>query len=394
MRIALLTHSTNPRGGVVHVTQLAEALTDLGHHVVVHAPDPHGRGFGRRIRCPFVPIPSTAVSADLASLVHQRIREYIEYFEARAADAFDLYHAHDGIGGCALALLVERGHLRGFIRTVHHLDDFAEPYLLDRQDQSIKAAMRVLCVSQMWKDQIQRRYDIRAEQITNGVDLNRFTPITNRADADVRAKLGIKPDAPVFLSVGGVEERKNSVRLLQAFILFSHRRPGAQLLIVGGASLLDHSAYRHSFDTVLQNSGLLLGRDVILTGPIPDEQMPPLMRTATALAFPSVIEGFGLVVLEAMACGTPVVVSQIEPFTEYLTDGDCLFADSLNVDSIAAAMLHACDPNAARTLRERGLAVAARFPWHRTAQLHETIYNQLMKELPDARNAISRPVAR
>ena len=78
---------------------------------------------------------------------------------------------------------------------------------------------------------------------------------------------------------------------------------------------------RREFAAALAASGLP-ERAVIRTGPLPQALMPALYRAADALVFPSVKEGFGLVVLEAMASGVPVVTSRIAPFTEYLGDGD------------------------------------------------------------------------
>jgi glycosyltransferase-like protein len=393
MRIALLTHSTNPRGGVVHVTQLGEALADRGHHVVVHAPDPKQRGFGRKLRCHFAAVPAQRVASSLPDLVRQRIGEYVDYFQSSGREHFDVYHAHDGIGGSALAMLAERGRIGGFVRTVHHLDDFGDPYLAQQQDRSITSATTVCCVSHLWVEEVQRRYGLRAGQVTNGVDPERFSPVENQWDEQVRTRFGIGAAGPVFLSIGGIEMRKNSVRLLKAFIHVARERSGAQLVIAGGASLLDHSAYRESFNQVMRESGLVPGRDILFTGPVSHEQLPALIRSADALVFPSLIEGFGLVVLEAMACGTPLVVSRIEPFTEYLGADDCGWADPMDVQSIAAAMERVCEPETARVLRQRGPIVARRFPWERSAHLHETIYASLIEEPLHAGNAIPSSVA-
>jgi len=113
--------------------------------------------------------------------------------------------------------------------------------------------------------------------------------------------------------VGGIEERKNTLRILLAFAKVRQDLPQAQLVIAGGASLLDHDAYRQRFMDAVQASGFSTGPGLplILTGPLADEQMPALFRLADVLLMPSLREGFGLVVLEAMASGTPAVVSRI-----------------------------------------------------------------------------------
>ncbi len=108
---------------------------------------------------------------------------------------------------------------------------------------------------------------------------------------------------PVLLCVGGVEERKNSIRILEAFSQLRAIHPAAQLVIAGGASVLDHKAYHRQFQAAIDQSGLPSGA-VIHTGVLADADMPCLYRLADALVFASIREGFGLVVLEAMASGT------------------------------------------------------------------------------------------
>ena len=134
LRIAILTHSTNPRGGVAHSLALAEALCALGHEAVVHAPDPAGRGFFRDAACPTVPVAARLVDGTTVDLVRARINDYLRHFATPAACDFDVFHAHDGIGGNALATLKHRRLIPGFVRTVHHIDRFSEPLLAEWQD--------------------------------------------------------------------------------------------------------------------------------------------------------------------------------------------------------------------------------------------------------------------
>ena len=179
-------------------------------------------------------------------------------------------------------------------------------------------------------------------------------------------RLDLPPGAPVFLAVGGVEERKNSIRLLQAFQTLRLQHPSSRLVIAGGASLLDHDAYQARFAGVLAHGGAAAAA-VIRTGPLRQKLMPALYRAATALVFPSIKEGFGLVVLEAMASGVPVVTSRIAPFTEYLGDDDVAWCDPFDTASIAAAMAQSLDgarraPLIAARIADRG---AARLGQHR-----------------------------
>ena len=98
--------------------------------------------------------------------------------------------------------------------------------------------------------------------------------------------------------------------------------------------------------------------------------MPALYRAADVLAFPSLAEGFGLAVIEAMACGTPAIVSRIPPFTEYLGPEDALWAEPHDVASIAAAMEAGLDSCHRAARAARGFAVAARFDWASSARTH------------------------
>ena len=381
LSVAILAHSTNPRGGVVHALELADALTALGHHAVVHAPDPAGHGFFRTTRCKTVGVPARPVprEAGLRSLVEARIADYVAFFSRPGAPRFDLYHAQDGISGNALADLRDRGRIPGYLYTVHHIDGFGDPAVYALQMRAIRSADRVLCVSRLWRDVLAQDHGIDAAIVGNGVDRGRFTPDPTPADMEWHGRLGLT-GGPVFLSVGGVEARKNSVRLLDAFLAIRRDRPDARLVVAGGASLLDHSPEVLAFEKRIVSAGLPTGPggSVIRTGPLPDAAMPALYRLADALVFPSLREGFGLAVLEAMACGTPAIVPAIAPFTEHLQLGDAEWVDPLDSGSIARAMRTVLKPRRSDTLRAAGLAKAADFGWDACAARHVAEYTRFL----------------
>lgn len=377
LRIAMLAHSTNPRGGVVHALELSDALTRLGHAAVVHAPDASGRGFFRAPLTPAVAVMATPAERDVAAMVEARIADYVRHFEQRAHRDFDLYHAQDSISGNALAELKARGLIPGFARTVHHIDHFTDPRLAQWQARAIAEADEIFVVSRIWQQKLQEDFSRAATVVGNGVDTARFAPGRTAADKALAARHGIG-GSPVYLAVGGVEARKNTHQILAAFRQVLAVHPGAQLVIAGGASLLDHSAYRQSFDVMLRAQPAL-ERAVLRLGPVPDADLPSLYRLADALVFPSVKEGFGLVVLEAMTSGTPVVTSRIAPFTEYLGDDDVVWCDPGHAGSIANAMMTAVAEPLRTRLKRRGVLLAHRYDWRHTAKAHLPVYHRLME---------------
>jgi glycosyltransferase-like protein len=241
-------------------------------------------------------------------------------------------------------------------------------------------------VSRLWRDWLAHELGLDACLVGNGVDTSRFSPVSEATDIALRQRLDLPPGAAVFLAVGGVEQRKNTIRLLEAFRAIHAQHPSSRLVIAGGASLLDHNAYRARFIKALAQSGLPEGA-VIRTGPWPQELMPALYRAATSLVFPSTKEGFGLVVLEALASGVPVVTSRIAPFTEYLGGDDVLWCDPFDARSIAAAMAQSLDTARRDHFIARGFEIAARHDWLRTARAHLASYDGLHDRLKEPAHA-------
>nr|WP_246481990.1 MSMEG_0565 family glycosyltransferase [Methylorubrum zatmanii] len=388
MRIAILTHSTNPRGGVAHSLALAEALCALGHEAVVHAPDPTGRGFFRNAACSTVPVAAQPIAGTTVDLVRARINDYLRHFATPAACDFDVFHAHDGIGGNALATLKHRRLIPRFVRTVHHVDSFSDPQLAEWQDRSIREAARLLCVSRTWVDWIRNDIGAEAAVVGNGVDLSVYRSEPTEADAALRERWGLG-SGPVILCIGGFEERKNTLGIITAFARLRESHSQAQLVIAGGASLLDHAYYSARCRAALAAAGLAVGRGlaVVETGPVPQAEMPALYRLSDVLAFPSRKEGFGLCVLEAMACGTPVIVSRLPPFTEYLAEGDALFVDPAEPGDIADAMASALIPSRRGRLRVAGFARAAAHSWRACAERHRDAYAACARPIEETTHA-------
>jgi glycosyltransferase-like protein len=377
LRIAMLAHSTNPRGGVVHALALSDALMGLGHDVVLHAPDAKGHGFFRTARCEMRPFPVALAASDMHAMIEQRVAEYVEHFSESQNRGFDVYHAHDGISGNALATLKAQGLIPGYVRTVHHIEAFADPRIGYLQARSIREADAWMVVSSLWRDRLRDDFGVDAAVCGNGVDCVRFHPNLDGREPELRLSLGLSP-GPLFLAVGGVEERKNTLRILEGFAQLVAIRPDAELVIAGGASLLDHSDHQQAFEALHARMGSAAA-SVHRLGVVEDADMPRLYRLASALVFASLNEGFGLCVLEALASGLPVIASAIEPFLSYLEPDDVIWCDPMSTATIADAMALALSEESARPFRTRGRSVAARFDWRSVAQAHEPQYRRLLE---------------
>jgi glycosyltransferase-like protein len=313
-------------------------------------------------------------------MVETRVADYLRHFAGTEHRRFDVWHAQDSISGNALATLKGRGLISGFARTVHHVDTFDDERLYALQTRSIEAADHLFVVGRVWRDWLAREFGRDARLVGSGVDRSRYSPTPDETDGELRRRLDLPAGAPVFLAVGGIEERKNTIRLLQAFQTLRLQHPSVRLVVAGGASLLDHDAYQARFAGVLAHSGTA-ATAVIRTGVLRQKLMPALYRTATSLVFPSTKEGFGLVVLEAMASGLPVVTSRIAPFTEYLGDEDVEWCDPFDAASIAAAMARSLNASRRARLLAGGLQIAARHDWSRTARAHLATYDRLRERV-------------
>jgi len=372
MRIALFTHSVNPRGGVVHTLELGRALHEAGQDVTIFAPSVGGAPMFRASPCRVVLAPAAAHGNDTVMMVQTRIDALKAALLEEGASGFDVLHAQDGIGGNALADLREAGSIRGFVRTVHHLDAFANPRLSAWQQRAYADADTVLCVSDTWTRKMRDEFGVTASTVNNGVDVARFRDV---GSTDICTEFGLS-GTPMVLAVGGIEERKNTLQLLEAFALLRQTHAEAQLVLAGGASLLDHDTYTQRFIARAAQVGLRIGKHepIVVTGPLEDAAIPALLQRADVVSMMSLREGFGLVVLEALAAGTPVVVSQIEPFTGYLDERVCCWAQPDNATSIGNALRRALHERGGVDFEHAVPELLARFSWRESARRHIALY--------------------
>jgi glycosyltransferase-like protein len=378
LNIALLTYSTKLRGSVVHTLELGEALHDLGHHVCIYALSKDGSGFDYPSRCSVRLIPTQPAPADIDALIHQRIQEFVNYLSNHLLE-HGIYHAQDCLSANALVALRQQGQIDRLIRTVHHIEDYKSPYLQECQERSILEADLRVCVSDRWQQELKTRYSINAPRVINGINIHRFSSIPSGLESELKQRWQLN-GSPLYLTVGGIEPRKNSYRLLQAFALLKKTLSAAQLIIAGGETLFDYQPYRDECLTLAHDLGLTIGEDVIVTGSIAAEELPALYRLADAFVFPSLKEGWGMVLLEAIASGLPVITANQPPFTEFLSDQSALLVNPYSFEAIAQAMLEVCWPNRARSLVAESQSVLLRYTWETSARLHLEQYYRLLEQ--------------
>ncbi len=387
--VALVTYSVKPRGGVVHTLALAEALHQAGYPVRVVALGDPAAGFFRPVQAPFTIIPAPPSLPTLEERVFANVDALAEGLVSVAAD-YPVLHTQDCISARAACRIREAGigqyPASGMsraavgrppvvIRTVHHVDDFTSPSLIDCQRQAILEPDQILVVSEYWRETLRREYGTAAKVVRNGVDMARFQTADRTLAAALRRRAGAV-DRPLILAVGGIEPRKGSGTLVQA--IASLRRCGRRpvLAVVGGHSFQDYRDYRERVLSSLPHLGLRLDDDVVLLGTVADAELPAWYAAADVFAFPSTKEGWGLAVLEAMSAGLPVVVSDLPVFGEYLRPGrDALMVPVDDAPALATALTAVLDDRQlAARLGSAGRAVSARFSWDRSAAQHQAIY--------------------
>ncbi len=293
----------------------------------------------------------------------------------------DLFHATDFV-------LPPTSSRTRTLLTVHDLSFVRDPesatptlrrYLNAVVPRSVGRANHVLADSQATKDDLIDLYGITDERVSVlycGVDA-RFTPSKQRGEGERirrRYKLGHQP---YILSLGTLQPRKNYGRLISAFALVadvSRRidgRPTTHNLVIVGKQGWLHDSIR------ADAARLGLRTRVIFPGFVQDEDLPALYRNADLFAFPSLYEGFGLPPLEAMACGTPVVTSNVSSLPEVVGDAG-LTVDPTDIYALANAMSRVLqDTRLRQEMVEKGLARTAQFTWLRAARQLQQIYQSV-----------------
>jgi glycosyltransferase involved in cell wall biosynthesis len=249
----------------------------------------------------------------------------------RAARSADVIYAHYLFPTGAIAALASGRSGVPWVLTAHGGDvrNLDRSALGRLSGPGVRGAHSLIVVSRFLAEQLRARLDgLPPVRIINmGVDLRRFR-VRDRAAA--RSERGLQEARPLVLSVGGLNERKNPLRLLQAFSLVRRRVPGAQLVFVGEGPL------RAAIQEGARMEGL--SDAVTLTGALRSEEVAGWMAAADMLVLPSLVEPLGVVALEAMASGRPVVATRVGGTAEVVGRAGVL-VDPLDPRAIADGVL-------------------------------------------------------
>jgi glycosyltransferase involved in cell wall biosynthesis len=238
---------------------------------------------------------------------------------------------------------------------------------LGRLDRALAGAVRIIAVSESTRRDLLELYGVRPERVVvipHGVDRDVFRPASAQELEAVRRRFGI--DGPYLLSLGGIEPRKNLPGLVRAFAaLPAGIRP---TLVIAGVGVAWNPEGGRALDEVLDEVSPEVRRRIAMVGYVAGADKAALIGGAEALVYPSLYEGFGLPVLEAMACGTPVLTSDLSALPE-VAGGAAVLVDPRDVDSVRDGMERLLTDDGLRErLAEAGMARATAFSWTETAR--------------------------
>jgi glycosyltransferase involved in cell wall biosynthesis len=236
---------------------------------------------------------------------------------------------------------------------------------LARLGRALARAARVIAVSESTRQDLLELSSVDPARVTViplGVDRSVFRPLPPEDVQTVRSRFGL--NGPYVLFLGGIEPRKNFQTLLAAFA----RLDRGVRLVIAGASVEWNPEGTDLLRQALEEAPPDVQSRVLRAGYLTDGDKVALVSGAEALVYPSLYEGFGLPVLEAMACGTPVVASDRSSVPEVAGDA-ALLVDPVDPEAIAAAVARVLSDRAlSQRLREAGFDRATRFTWEETAR--------------------------
>ncbi len=243
----------------------------------------------------------------------------------------------------------------------------------------LRKASSIATVSEFSKKDIVARYTTEADKIDvvyNGVK-DSFQPSSDEEKAITKSKY--TDGKEYYIYAGSIHPRKNLINLLKAFSVFKKRQQTNMKLVIAGRQAWKYGSFKESLRSYKYRN------DVVLTGYVEDLELVQLIGASYGMVYPSLWEGFGVPVLEAMRCGVPVITSAHSSMEEIAKDA-ALYADPTSHTAIAdKMMLLYKDENLRKQLIEKGRQVAGEYSWDKTAAL---LWQSILKASLSARKTI------
>ena len=264
--------------------------------------------------------------------------------------------------------LIRHFDLKGYGTYIHH-PNLRDRFYLNLDYKGIRKAARIIAVSQSTKRDLMYHLSIPTERISvvyDGVDHKVFRPLPYSRSFNY----------PYILFVGSEQPRKNLPTLLRALgKLKRDRRFGNVKLVKVGKAGGHETAFRRQTVELIEALGLT--RDVIFTDYVPEEELPVYYSNAECFVLPSLYEGFGLPVLEAMACGCPVIISNRASLPE-IAGGAGIEVDPYDLERLGEALREVLtDGGLRKEMVRKGLAQGSKFSWRRTADETLRVYQEM-----------------
>jgi len=238
---------------------------------------------------------------------------------------------------------------------------------------AVIASKAIIAVSDSTKNDVATHYSaINKEKIfvTYEAADEQFMVQDSKEILKIIEKYGIQ--FPYFFFVGQWRPHKNLIKMLTAFEKFIKKNPTYSLVIAG-----KYDSEFAQLKEAVDRYAFLYPNNIKILGFVPDEDLPKLFSGCSAFVFPSLSEGFGLPVIEAIACGAPVIASNLDVLKEILDDS-ALFVDANSEDELINAMETIIDFSVTENLRRKGLLRARGFTWEATAKATFNVYNKIL----------------
>ena len=266
------------------------------------------------------------------------------------------------------------------VATIHDLafmliDNIVTPKQIAYFDNAIQSSLvnakHFIAVSETTKKDFCHFYHVNEDRVTvvyNGFNQDFLLPVDMQKSNGYLEKVGIKGDFILFL--GTLEPRKNLKRLIDAYLLSNAKKEGIPLVLAGKAGWLQDKLFE-------KIKPLVDEKLIILTGYVSHEELKILYQNCLFFAFPSIYEGFGIPVIEAMASGAPVLTSFGSSLEEIFSES-ALLTDPMSVDSICEGINKIMEPSLRKTFITKATTMISKFSWQKSAKEHFGVFSKLV----------------